>query len=232
MNKLQEHDVELLKDSDWLIGIDEAGRGPLAGPVVAGACVLSKGFFESEAAIERSGLINDSKQLTEAAREEQYELLCSLREEGVLDFETAVGSVEEIAELNILGATRLAMRRAVEAIAARAQTWALPELAASGPLFTDHSVRLIVDGRPLKPFPYVHEGIVKGDGKSLAIAMASVAAKVVRDREMLCLAEAYPQYGFEGHKGYGTKAHREALLTHGASPVHRMLFLRKILAKS
>ena len=90
----------------------------------------------------------------------------------------------------------------------------------------------MVGGRPLKPFAYVHEGIVKGDGKSLAIAMASVAAKVVRDREMQHLAEMYPQYGFAGHKGYGTKAHREALLAYGPSAAHRELFLRKILAKS
>ncbi|MGB0257632.1 MAG: ribonuclease HII [Coraliomargarita sp.] len=232
MNDLQQHDSELLTDAGWLVGIDEAGRGPLAGPVVAGACVLSGRFFESTEAVERSGLINDSKQLSEASREAQFALLCELREEGLLDFETALGSVEEIAELNILGATRLAMRRAVEAIAGRAAGWCLPELAASGPLFADNSVRLIVDGRPLKPFPYVHEGLVKGDGKSLAIAMASVAAKVVRDREMQRLAEQHPQYGFDGHKGYGTKAHREALLEHGPSPVHRALFLRKILAKS
>ena len=232
MNSLQLHDCDLLADSDWLIGIDEAGRGPLAGPVVAGACVLSKAFFAEEGVLERSGLINDSKQLPEGARETQYILLCELRDEGLLDFETALGSVEEIAELNILGATRLAMRRAVEAIGSRAVDWTLPELAASGPLFADNSVRLIVDGRPLKPFPYAHEGIVKGDGKSLAIAMASVAAKVVRDRAMGRLASVYPQYGFEGHKGYGTKAHREALLAHGPSPVHRALFLRKILAKS
>lgn len=232
VNPLQMHDRELLADSDWLIGIDEAGRGPLAGPVVAGACVLSKGFFESQSALEHSGLINDSKQLNEAARDEQYAVLCKLREQGMLDFETAFGSVDAIAELNILGATRLAMQRAVEAIAGRAAGWALPKLAASGPLFADDSVKLIVDGRPLKPFPYVHEGIVKGDGKSLAIAMASVAAKVVRDRAMRQLAEDYPQYGFEGHKGYGTKAHREALLKYGPCPAHRALFLRKILPES
>ncbi len=232
MNPLQVHDSELLADSDWLIGIDEAGRGPLAGPVVAGACVLSKAFFESESVIGRSGLINDSKQLSEGSREVQYDLLCELRREGLLDFETAQGSVDEIGELNILGATRLAMRRAVEALAGRASNWVLPELASAGPLFADGAVRLIVDGRPLRPFPYVHEGIVKGDGKSLAIAMASVAAKVVRDQEMLRIAQEYPQYGFGGHKGYGTRAHREALLEHGPSPVHRALFLRKILARS
>ena len=217
-----------MADADWLIGIDEAGRGPLAGPVVAGACVLSSVVFDLETVLERSGLINDSKQLSEASREAQYAVLCDLREEGMLDFETALGTVEEIAELNILGATRLAMRRAAEALAGRAQSWSLPELAAAGPLFADHRVRVMVDGRALKPFPYVHEGLVKGDAKSLAIAMASVAAKVVRDREMLRLAEVYPHYGFDAHKGYGTRAHRAALLEHGASPVHRALFLRKI----
>ena len=151
-----------MADADWLIGIDEAGRGPLAGPVVAGACVLSSVVFDLETVLERSGLINDSKQLSEASREAQYAVLCDLREEGMLDFETALGTVEEIAELNILGATRLAMRRAAEALAGRAKSWSLPELAAAGPLFSDHRVRVIVDGRALKPFPMCTRGWLKG----------------------------------------------------------------------
>jgi ribonuclease HII len=94
---------------------------------------------------------------------------------------------------------------------------------------SESGVRIIVDGRPLKPFPYTHTGIIKGDGKSLAIAMASIAAKVSRDRELLKLAKQYPEYGFDQHKGYGTAVHRAALHAHGATPIHRALFLRKLL---
>jgi ribonuclease HII len=232
MNALQRHDKDQLKGADWLVGIDEAGRGALAGPVVAGACVLARQFFESKDAVRLSAEINDSKQLTGSARETQLQVIQRLHGQGLLDFEVGIGSVEEIAEHNILGATRLAMRRAVELLAARASGWQLPLFALSGPLFDAleaGGVRIIVDGRPLKPFPYSHEGIVKGDGKSLVIAMASIAAKVTRDREMHRLAETYPQYDFAQHKGYGTATHRAAINTHGASAIHRELFLRKVL---
>jgi ribonuclease HII len=122
------------------------------------------------------------------------------------------------------------MQRAIEQLAQQADGWSLPHMAAADPLFQSASeLKIIVDGRPLKPFPYAHEGVVKGDGKSLSIAMASIAAKVTRDREMLRLAEKYPVYGFAQHKGYGTVAHRAALMKHGASPIHRELFLRKVL---
>lgn len=230
MNALQTHDAAFLAEVPRLIGIDEAGRGCLAGPVVAGACVLQADFFEYPSALERSAQINDSKQLSVEAREAQFAILLELQGEGLIDFEVAQGSVAEIAEINILGANRLAMQRAVEALAARQQNLELPLLASAGPLFEAQAeVLLIVDGRPLKPWPYQHKGIVKGDGKSLAIAMASIAAKVSRDRQMLELAERYPAYGFERHKGYATKAHRDAILTHGPCPEHRELFLRKVL---
>jgi Ribonuclease HII len=230
MNALQQFDFDRLQSSDYLIGVDEAGRGALAGPVVAGACVLSRELFESKAAVALSAAINDSKQLKAADRERQLEVLEDLKGQGLLDFEVAAGSVEEIADLNILGATRLAMRRALEGLVARASSWDLPLLASAGPLFESvGGVKIIVDGRPLKPFPYTHEGIVKGDGRSLSIAMASIAAKVTRDRAMVELAKQYPHYAFEKHKGYGTGVHRAALLAHGPSVVHRELFLRKVL---
>ena len=230
MNKLQQHDFTQLQSVERLIGIDEAGRGCLAGPVTAGVCVLTRGFFESKQALALSNAINDSKQLSAQARAAQLAIIEQLRDQGLLDFEVASGSVQEIAEFNILGATRLAMRRAVEGLAARAEVWELPLAAADGPLFeSEGSVRIIVDGRPLKPFPYTHTGIVKGDGKSLAIAIASIAAKVSRDLALLKLAQQYPEYGFEQHKGYGTAVHRAALHTHGATPIHRALFLRKVL---
>ena len=230
MNSLQAYDRDWLLDYSRLIGIDEAGRGCLAGPVVAGACVFSLKLFESPDALLRSALINDSKQLSAESRESQFTVLESLQAEGLIDFAVAFGSVAEICEHNILGATRLAMQRAIEQLAQQADGWSLPQVAAADPLFKAASeVKVIVDGRPLKPFPYAHEGVIKGDGKSLSIAMASIAAKVTRDREMLRLAEKYPVYGFAQHMGYGTAAHRAALIKHGASPIHRELFLRKLL---
>ena len=230
MNSLQAYDRDWLLDYSRLIGIDEAGRGCLAGPVVAGACVFSLKLFESPDALLRSALINDSKQLSAESRESQFTVLESLQAEGLIDFAVASGSVAEICERNILGATRLAMQRAIEQLAQQADGWSLPQVAAADPLFKAASeVKVIVDGRPLKSFPYAHEGVIKGDGKSLSIAMASIAAKVTRDREMLRLAEKYPVYGFAQHMGYGTAAHRAALIKHGASPIHRELFLRKLL---
>ena len=230
MNSLQAYDRDWLLDYSRLIGIDEAGRGCLAGPVVAGACVFSLKLFESPDALVRSALINDSKQLSTESRESQFTVLESLQAEGLIDFAVASGSVAEISEHNILGATRLAMQRAIEQLAQQADGWSLPQVAAADPLFKAATeVKIIVDGRPLKPFPYAHEGVIKGDGKSLSIAMASIAAKVTRDREMLRLAEKYPAYGFAQHMGYGTAAHRAALIKHGASPIHRELFLRKLL---
>ncbi|WPJ95909.1 ribonuclease HII [Coraliomargarita algicola] len=230
MNLLQQYDADLLENYTTLIGIDEAGRGCLAGPVSAGACVVSRALFGSPAALQQSALINDSKQLSAEAREGQYLVLEQLQAQGLIDFAVAFGSVEEIAALNILGATRLAMQRAVDQLAERAKDWSLPHTASEDPLFQcAREVKLIVDGRALKPFPYAHEGLVKGDAKSLSIAMASIAAKVTRDREMYALAKVYPAYGFEQHKGYGTAVHRNALKMHGASPIHRELFLRKVL---
>lgn len=230
LNGLQQHDADRLVAHTYLIGIDEAGRGALAGPVVAGACVLDSSFFQSNEALALSATVNDSKQLSAAARESHFRQMERLRESGQIDFAVASGSVREISIHNILGATRLAMRRAVEALAGSTSDWVLPEAAAEGPLFSGKApVKLIVDGCPLKPFPYTHEGIVKGDSKSLAIAMASIAAKVTRDRMLQELDSEYPEYGFGGHKGYGTQGHRQAILSCGVSPVHREQFLRNML---
>jgi ribonuclease HII len=233
MNLLQSHDYEQLAAYEWLIGVDEAGRGCLAGPVTAAACLLGRKFFTSAEAVELSSAINDSKQLSANVRTTQFAVINNLRDQGLLDFEVASSSVEEIEALNILGATRLAMRRAVEGLAIRASGLELPTSATEGPLFPAASrLCILVDGRPLKPFPYAHTGLIKGDGKSLAIAIASIAAKVVRDREMNKLAEVYPEYFFEKHKGYGTALHRAALRKHGVLTIHRKLFLRKILSSS
>lgn len=232
MTELQEHDWGQLASSVHLVGIDEAGRGCLAGPVVAGACVVRREFFESAELITRTAGINDSKQMGAPEREGLFEVMEGLRADGCLDFAVAEGSVELIGERNILGATRAAMQAALEELSARAGEWTLPRAAAEGPLFENGDtagVGILVDGRPLKPFPYKHTALVKGDGRSLVIAMASIAAKVSRDRAMAALEQAFPGYGFAQHKGYGTAAHRVALRELGPCAAHRKLFLRKVL---
>lgn len=232
LNLLQQYDAAHLAGHEYLLGIDEAGRGALAGPVVAGACVLGHSFFQSGEALALSAEVNDSKQLSAAAREKHFKLMECLQQASLIDFAVASGSVQEIADFNILGATRLAMRRAVELLAQRNPQWSLPEAALEGPLFNGlATVKLIVDGRPLKPFPYLHQGIIKGDCRSLAIAMASIAAKVTRDHWLRQLHSEYPDFGFAVHKGYATLSHRKAILACGPSPVHREKFLRKILSQ-
>ncbi len=182
-------------------GVDEAGRGPLAGPVVAAAVVFEKDFLETEASRSLAG-INDSKKLPASRRKFFYDLLsaCPHVQIGI-----ASASVQEIDSLNILRATHLAMARAV------GQLSPPPELA-------------LVDGLPVKGLPVPHRAIVGGDALSLSIASASILAKVTRDRLMVELAERYPEYGFDRHKGYGTQAHLDALGRHGPCPAHRNSF--------
>ncbi len=182
-------------------GVDEAGRGPLAGPVVAAAVLFERNFLEAEAEKSLAGL-DDSKKLPAARREFFCALLsgCPHARIGV-----AAASVREIDALNILRATHLAMARAV------AQLAPPPDLA-------------LVDGLPVKGLPVPHRAIVGGDAASLSIAAASVVAKVTRDRLMVELAAEFPVYGFERHKGYGTKAHLDALRRHGPCPAHRKSF--------
>ena len=182
-------------------GVDEAGRGPLAGPVVAAAVVFDPDFLEAEATASLAGL-DDSKKLPASRREFFHALLsaCPHAQIGV-----ASASVAEIDALNILRATHLAMARALS------QLDPLPGFA-------------LVDGLPVKGLPVPHRAIVGGDAASLSIAAASVMAKVVRDRLMVELAAQYPGYGFERHKGYGTPAHLAALRRLGPCPAHRKSF--------
>lgn len=182
-------------------GVDEAGRGPLAGPVVAAAVLFERKFLEAEANRSLAGL-DDSKKLPALRREFFHALLstCPHVQIGI-----AAASVEEIDALNILKATHLAMARAL------AQLVPLPDLA-------------LVDGLPVQGLPVPHRAIVGGDASSLSIAAASVMAKVTRDRLMAELAAQFPAYGFERHKGYGTKAHLDALRRHGPCPAHRRSF--------
>lgn len=180
-----------------ICGVDEAGRGPLAGPVCAAAVILPPHA-------EILGL-NDSKKLTDKRRRELYPII----KETALAYGIAFADHSEIDDINILQATYLAMERAL------AQLQIKPELA-------------LVDGNRAKDFGVPVRTVVKGDSLSASIAAASILAKVTRDDLMLEMAEKYPDYGFEVHKGYGTKAHYQALLEHGPCPIHRMTFLKKL----
>ena len=178
-------------------GVDEAGRGPLAGPVCAAAVILPDGLV-----IEG---LDDSKKLTEKKRDALYDVII----EEAIAYSIAFASVEEIEEINILQATFLAMKRAVEGLSVKA------DLA-------------LVDGNQKPHLDIQARTLVKGDAKSPSIAAASILAKVTRDRLMTEIAEEYPEYEFPKHKGYGTKLHYEKIMEHGISPVHRRSFLKKI----
>ena len=179
-----------------ICGVDEAGRGPLAGPVCAAAVILPPN-------VEIPGL-NDSKKLSDKKRRELFPII----KEQAIAYGIAFADHSEIDEINILQATYLAMERAI------AQLSVKPELA-------------LIDGNRAKDFGIPVETVVHGDSLSASIAAASVLAKVTRDDYMLKMAETYPGYDFEIHKGYGTKAHYAALTEHGPSPIHRMTFLKK-----
>ena len=173
-------------------GVDEAGRGPLAGPVTVAAAILLPGHVDPG--------VNDSKKLTEKRRES---LFAELKDLETVRWAVVHVAPEEIDQVNILQATYLGMERA------------------SRQLEPDFC---LIDGRPVPNFWCPHEGLVKGDGRSLSIATASIFAKVTRDRFMIDAAKKYPGYGFEKHKGYGTKAHLDALANLGPCPLHRRSF--------
>ena len=179
-----------------ICGVDEAGRGPLAGPVYAAAVVLPENC-------EIPGL-NDSKKLTDKKRRELFPIIC----EKAVAYGIASASEKEIDELNILQATFLAMKRAIAQLEGKADF-------------------ALIDGNRDTDFGIPSMTVVKGDSRSANIAAASVLAKVTRDEYMEELAKTYPQYGFEIHKGYGTKAHYAALTEHGACDAHRKTFLKK-----
>lgn len=235
--QLRGFDLKQIEGVTSLIGVDEVGRGAFAGPVVAAAVVVSRDFLESRWAVAKSGRVNDSKLLSAAQREELWAEFEELAATGKIHAHHGAASVEEIAEFNILGATKLAMKRALggiyppEAFAAAREE---PDLFSSVDERTAFqpavSARVIVDGLPLRGFPYPHRAFVKGDARSLCIAMASIIAKVARDRLMVGLEEKFPGYGFAQHKGYGTEEHRDAVLRLGRCAEHREAFLRKLLA--
>lgn len=182
-------------------GIDEAGRGPLAGPVVAAAVILPDD-------IQLPG-VTDSKKITEKKREMLFDFV----KENALAWGIGEASETEIDEINILNATFLAMHRAVDALQCPADF-------------------ALVDGNRISGLDIPSECVIGGDGKVLSIAAASILAKVTRDRYMREMAQQYPQYGFEKHKGYGTKAHYAAIEQYGICPLHRRTFLKKVLNRT
>ena len=188
------------KGMSVVCGVDEAGRGPLAGPVCAAAVILPPD-------VDIPGL-NDSKKLSDKKRRELFPVI----KECAIAYGIAFADHHEIDEINILQATYLAMERALSQLKVK------PDIA-------------LIDGNRAKDFGVPVQTVVHGDSLSASIAAASVLAKVTRDDYMLEMAEKYPQYGFEIHKGYGTKAHYAALREEGASPIHRMTFLKKFYGK-
>ena len=197
MNELRLFDNEY---NCVIAGVDEAGRGPLAGPVVAAAVIIEDYFDELDG-------INDSKKLTEKKREKLYDIIREKCKVGV-----GIASENEIDKINILNATFLAMRRALEQVGG-------------------YDIVLVDGNHKIREYSGKQQEIIKGDGRSVSIAAASIIAKVYRDNIMKELALKYPDYRFEKHKGYGTKLHRELLLAHGACEIHRKSFLKKILGE-
>lgn len=179
----------------FVCGVDEAGRGPLAGPVYAAAVILPDGVIPEG--------VNDSKKLSEKKREALFDVIT----EEALDYSIAYATAEEIDDINILQATFLAMKRAIDGLKTKA----------------DYAM---IDGNRMPPLDIPGETIVKGDANSASIAAASILAKVSRDRFMLKMAEKYPRYQFEKHKGYGTKLHYQMLNEYGPSEIHRQTFLK------
>ncbi len=184
-----------------ICGVDEAGRGPLCGPVVAAACILPDGLDIPE--------LNDSKKLTPKKRDRLFDIIT----EKAIAYGIAEGSVEEINELNILEADLLAMRRAIDSLHT-------PD---GEPYAADYA---LIDGNIDRDFQLPARAVIKGDSLSMSIAAASILAKVTRDRMCEEMDRVYPEYGIAKHKGYGTKEHMQALRIHGASPIHRKKFIR------
>lgn len=197
MDWLEFEKEALAKGYKSVCGVDEAGRGPLAGPVCAAAVILPEGVIIDG--------VNDSKKLSEKKRESLFDVI----REQALSYSIAYATVDEIEEINILNATMLAMRRAIDGLDIKADN-------------------AMIDGNKIPPIDIDAECIVKGDAKSMSIACASILAKVSRDRLLYKYAEEYPMYGFDKHKGYGTKVHREAILKYGPCPYHRKSFLKKL----
>ncbi len=198
MNWLEYENIAIKNGYKTICGVDEAGRGPLAGPVYAAAVILPQGYVVEG--------VNDSKKLSEKKRDMLFDKII----DECVCYSIGTASVSEIDEFNILQATFLAMRRAVDGLSIK------PDFA-------------LIDGNADPGVSTASMTVIKGDSKSANIAAASILAKVSRDRYMMEMAEKYPQYHFEKHKGYGTKLHYEMIREYGICPIHRKTFLKKIL---
>lgn len=231
MSLLWKHDLKVVKGHSHLIGVDEAGRGPLAGPVVAAAVALCPEFFNKASHRKNTSQFDDSKKIPEPRRIQLFDWLEKAQAENRLKYAWAKAGIKEIESYNIFQATARTMKRAIanlpEELLPRTTTSDLPLFQAQ-----DNNQELLalllVDGKPMKRIGHPHRAIVKGDGTSLSIAMASIIAKTIRDRLMTDLDKVYPQYGFATHKGYGTPQHIAALRQHGPCPEHRPRFLRNL----
>lgn len=202
LNELKEIDRSYFKNGyNYICGIDEAGRGPLAGPVVVAACIMPK-----DSMIEG---VNDSKKVSEKKREKLYELIT----EEAISYSVGIVDQNEIDRINILNATKAGLTEAVRTLKVK------PEL-----ILVDALTNIDTCGVP-------YQSIIKGDAKSYSIAAASIIAKVTRDRIMREWDKIYPQYGFEKHKGYGTAAHIAAIKENGLCPLHRLSFVKNIINK-
>lgn len=235
-HRLRAYDRKQLKNRIGLIGVDEAGRGALAGPVVAAAVAARAEFYDSEWCKRNASSINDSKLLGVAQREELYTKLRWLEREGRLLIGVGRGSVAEIEDFNILGATQRAMKASIEEIMQAGNISPHdpdPLFDATDPTTEPRETlskwRILVDGKPMKHLGFKHQAVVKGDSTALCIAMASIIAKVTRDRMMMALDCDYPHYDLAASKGYATVLHRTAILENGATEIHRSLFLRRLL---
>ena len=224
------------------MGVDEVGRGALAGPVVAAALSLHPKLLTNS---WKSWLVeqaNDSKKLKPSDREKIVAEIKALKSDGLIYVELGEASVAEIEQHNIVGATCLAMNRALSTLAQNhspqlsfnQEEMLLPieDSSEAGKDKTKtRNALVLVDGRPMKRLNYPHEGVVQGDGQSLSIALASIYAKVARDKMMVAFDEIHPNYGFAQHKGYGTLLHRRSIDTYGPLPLHRPRFLSKVVGK-
>ncbi len=228
------HDRMLCKDKGGVVGVDEAGRGCLAGPVVAGCVILPAVFFTDSGNRKITEEINDSKQFNEGKREDLFRRIQRLIDRSKIYGAIGCASVDEIEERNIVGATCLAMARAMESASARSRGIWSPLIIEEDLFAREDRVKtewaVLVDGRPMKKLVYQHLGLVKGDTISLAVAMSSILAKVSRDQWMKKLAMEFPDYGFASNKGYGTPVHLKALNKYGITKHHRPRFLRSLLA--
>jgi ribonuclease HII len=218
---LYKYDEKIREEYGVFCGVDEAGRGPAAGNVFAAAVMLPKGY-----ALDG---VNDSKKLRESERERLFGIITG---ENEIAWAIAQATVAEIKELNILGATMLAMERAIAGLIHAASPNYHPKLTVVSSPRKEPPQLALVDGNRKPELEIAVKTLVRGDGISASIAAASILAKVARDAYMKKQSEIYPEYNFEKHKGYVTKLHVECLRKYGACPIHRMKFVETILGKA